>query len=70
MVERILKTGLYRVVPVRCTEDTCISYGICGDYVGDIGLRDDENESPVICHDYRNPQHMCGMDRKVTWVRK
>lgn len=68
--DRILKPGLYRVVPVRCSEHTCIHHNICGVEAGAIGLRDEEESSPVICHQYKTAFHLNVEDRKVIWVRK
>lgn len=66
-----LAPGHYRVVPVICTERTCLGWDACnreGD-CGSVSLQDADAGCAMICHNYRvalGPP----MDRRVFWARK
>jgi hypothetical protein len=63
---------MYSVVPVRCTETTCVSFvppTNCGKECGAIGLTDDEKGGHMICHEYHTAFDTPMRDLKVWWER-
>jgi len=60
---------VYTVVPVRCTEKTCIGYSECSIEAGAVGLLDEQNTQDMICHDYATNKNRTPRDKRVTWER-
>jgi hypothetical protein len=67
-----LRSGVYTVTKVYCTQSECLDIKGCHDeegVLGEIGLQDDDVGCYMICHAYRVVgKEPC--DMKVYWRRK